>query len=203
LASFLFGGTPTPGLREAVWRAYLDLSRTVHNIAASDPSGGLRKSAHQRVEKLLTQLVAAGPRDEGAYDSWHRQACTELGKHFASGGFPNFAVGQSQKWLNMAVKYTLTLAAVGWQDVPAADQLRTIAHAPVDSFFLKGLARHSLGATLPVFRTTWSRLSDYEEYFRFQRALRDSFGCPPLDLEFHVWQAISAERRALEPPSAL
>lgn len=196
LASFLFGGTSTPTIHEAVWRAYLDLSRTVHGIDKSDSSGALRNSAHVRVANALQELAGTGPRDQNEYDGWHRATCSELGRHFARGGFAHFSIGQSQKWLNMAVKYTLTLAAVGWLDVLDAVGLRAIAHAPIDSFFLKGLARGAQSGTMPILRATWSRINDYDEYFAFQRSLRDSFGCPPLDVEFHVWQAISAERRA-------
>jgi hypothetical protein len=201
LASFLFGGTPVPTAREAVWRAYLDLSRTVHGIRASDPSGHLRATAHESLEYRLKQLLSSGTRVQDEFDTWHQVACADLGQHFRRGGFETFHTGQAQKWLNMSLKYALTLAAVGWLEVREAHALRAVAHAPIDSFFLKGLAEHT-PEPLPTMRAAWSRIIDYDEYFRFQQWLRATFKCPPLDVEFHVWQGVSAQRRPPSTPGA-
>lgn len=198
LVSFLFGGTAAPSLRDAVWRAYLDLSRTVHGIDAADLTGSIRRSAHDLVEHRLEVLLSSGPRDLEPFDAWHREGCNALREHFAKGGYPKFSIGQGQKWLNMAVKYSLTLSAVGWVPVRDSQKLRLIAHAPLDNFFLDGLATQPVAASMPRMMTTWSRLMDYDLYLEFQRALRNAFVAPPLDVEFHVWQRASNKRRALD-----
>lgn len=99
----------------------------------------------------------------------------------------------------MAVKYGLTFAAVGWSDIPDAVGLRAIAHAPIDSFFLNGLAPIGSARTLPKLRGSRSRITDYDDYFALQRWLREAFTAPPLDVEFHIWNTVSAERRAPTP----
>lgn len=56
LISFPFNGSMTPGLRECVWRAYLDLSRTVHGVGKLPDSKNLKSSAHELLERLLKEL---------------------------------------------------------------------------------------------------------------------------------------------------
>jgi hypothetical protein len=184
---------------EAVWRAYLDLSRTLHGIRTVDASGSLRISAHDRVEGLLRSLVAGRVHDQEEFDSWHRAACVELVVHFSHGGFSTFTVGQGQKWVNMALKYALTLAAVGWLRVRDPMQLRAVAHAPIDSFFLQGLVGAGAPKDMPRLGTAWSRIRDYDKYLQLQKWLRTNYQAPPLDLEFHVWQTVSSQRRPPPP----
>lgn len=201
LSSFLFGGTDAPTVRDVTWRAYLDLSRTVHHIDEADPSRALRETAHAHVEALLVALFSGGPRERDAYDAWHREACEALSSLFARRGYSTFTIGQSQKWINMGVKYGLTLASVDWLALDDSAQLRAVAHAPLDSFFLDALHAEAAEAAPPRLSTSWSRIVDYDEYFAMQRWLRRAFPTPPLDVEFHVWQRASRKRRS-QPVSA-
>lgn len=195
LTSFLFGGSPEPAVREAVWRAYLDLSRTIHGIGTV--TRGVRESAHGHVENLVSELLLSGPRAAAGFDRWHRASCLDLCNYFGAGGYDRFTVGQSQKWINMAVKYSLTLAAVGWLEVKRIEQLRSVSHAPVDALFLEGLQELQTLQPMPRLSKPWSRVTNYDEYFQIQIWLRNSFSASPLDVEFHVWQEMSARRRRL------
>lgn len=201
LSSFLFGGTDTPTVRDVTWRAYLDLSRTVHHIDEADPAGVLRETAHAHVEALLVALFSSGIRQRDAYDAWHRETCGALTSLFARRGYGTFTLGQSQKWINMGVKYGLTLAGVDWLSIHDSAQLRAVAHAPLDSFFLDALRAEGAESAPPRLSATWSRIVDYDEYFAVQHWLRHAFPTSPLDVEFHVWQRASRKRRSL-PVSA-
>ena len=128
-------------------------------------------------------------------------SCANLSSLFAARGYPFFTIGQSQKWINMSVKYSLTLAAVSWFSITDAPRLRTVAHAPLDTFFLTGLAAEKSSEAPPKLKSAWSRIADYEKYFAMQAWLCRSFAAPPLDVEFHVWQRASRARRA-NPVSA-
>lgn len=196
LTSLIFGGTDTPTAQDITWRAYLDLSRTVHGIGRADPDGALRNAAHSQVEALLLALFADGPREISDYDAWHRTSCFGLSSLFSGRGYPAFTIGQSQKWINMGVKYGLTLAAIGGLPIEDSARLRSVAHAPLDSFFLDALPAEKTVEAPPKPTTSWSRIRDYDEYFAMQRWLRRSFAAPPLDVEFHVWLRATRDRRS-------
>lgn len=195
LSSFLFGGTDAPTVRDVTWRAYLDLSRTVHGIDTADPTHEIRRAAHAHVEAVLIALFSGGPREQDDYDIWHRAECGALSSLFARRGYGAFSIGQSQKWINMGVKYALTLAAVDWLTVADPAQLRAVAHAPLDSFFLEALRAEVAETSPPTLPATWSRLREYDDYFGLQCWLRSAFHACPLDVEFHVWQRASRRRR--------
>jgi hypothetical protein len=60
------------------------------------------------------------------------------------------------------------------------------AHLPIDSIVLEGLRKQSFDGPLPD--GAWSRHDDYDEYFAFQRAIRQLFGCD-LGAELMLWRS--------------
>jgi hypothetical protein len=191
--SFLFGGNLRPGVPDCVRRAYLDLSRTVRGIGALSTAREVKRSAHRLVEHLLQE--AAHPRhpwERAEFDAWHQRACAKLGQHFASQGYREWHVGQSQKWLNMSIKYALGLAALGSAYVDHSTALRSAAHAPLDTYIVDVLS----GRGAPRLNCAWSRIDDYALYLDLQRWIRDEFpNSDPLDVEFHLYNREVARRR--------
>jgi len=123
---------------------------------------------------------------------WHESQCANICKHYTKGGFTSFSVGQAQKWLNMSVKYTLTLNAVGMLPVEHADALRRVAHVPLDDFILTALRPYNP----PRLGCSWSRVRDYETYLDYQRWFRVEFkDSTPLDAEFHLWLREAKQHR--------
>lgn len=193
LISFPFNGSMTPGLRECVWRAYLDLSRTAHGVGKLPDSKSLKSSTHALLERLLKEATERTPAWDGAsYDMWHESQCAYICQVYTKSGFTSFCVGQAQKWLNMSLKYTLTLNAVGMLPVEHADALRKVAHVPLDDFILTALRSYDA----PRLGCSWSRVSDYKTYFNYQRWFRERFKeSIPLDAEFHLWINEAKKRR--------
>ena len=195
LIGFLFRGEMEPGLSECVERAYLDLSRTLHGVNESTDSKATKDSARELVESILANATSAlRGWPQVAFDDWHRQSCEEVCTHYRRGGYKKFYVGQAQKWINMAMKYALTLAPLGMLEVPAAQSLRSVAHVPLDNYMMDAFRRFGP----PNLGTAWSRIVDYEQYFLYQQWIRTHFrGSSPLDVEFHLWNDENKHRRAV------
>jgi hypothetical protein len=142
-------------------------------------------------------VEARSARQQAAFDQWHETSCSELCKFFQNQGYGTFRVGQAQKWLNMTIKYALSLAELEVLQVPAVSRLRAIAHVPVDNFIIKAFDRCKNLPPRPRFKGSWSRIADYEVYRAQQLWVRTAFPRDaPLDVEFHLWNAENARRRA-------
>lgn len=195
LISFLFNGSLTPGLRECVRRAYLDFSRTARGVGKLPDAKTLKRTSHELLERILKEATERTPAWDGeSYDTWHESQCAQIRQLYANSKFNSFSVGQAQKWLNMSVKYALTLHAVGMYDVKRADALRRVAHVPLDDFMVTAL--RPCGA--PELGCAWSRVSSYDTYFSYQIWFRQRFTeSVPLDAEFHLWLKEAEQRRKL------
>ena len=182
----LYFGNGSP-IDLCVRRAYLDLRRTLHGIGTLPKAENLYHAASDMVRTLLTDMLEdSSVSDRSTFDNWHRQQCERLIELYASWGFPFFSVGQAQKWINMGLKYAVTLGAVG--ALPGIDQERifSIAHAPLDNIFLKALERRGHHPDLKL--RPWSRIASYDTYFAFQVWLREEFSdSAPLAVEFGLW----------------
>lgn len=195
LISFLFGGEVNPGVSQCVARAYLDLSRTAHGISKEAGANQLKRDAHLLAKSLLTEAIGTTkPWTPSAFDRWHEAACSQVCAHYRVGRYPMFRVGQAQKWLNMSIKYALSLSALEMLHVVNLRALRRVAHVPLDNIVIEAL--RSFNA--PRLRCPWSRIADYGEYLRLQHWIRKQFKeSLPLDVEFHIWIKESARQRSL------
>lgn len=198
LISFLFAGRVDPGPAGCVARAYRDFSRTAHGITKSPGGSNLKTSAHSLVEELLAEAIdPRAPWRLSTFDTWHQQGCARICAHYAGGGYPTFRVGQAQKWLNMSIKYALSLAALDMVAIKHPQALRRVAHVPLDEFILTALMAY--GATTLPHR--WSRISEYKPYMSVQQWIRTRFpNSSPLDVEFHTYIEETTRRLNRPPP---
>jgi hypothetical protein len=179
----LYFGRASP-VRGCVDRAYLDFSRTLHGIARPD-AAALRAEAGELVQSWLAKLPALSLEpSQDIFDVSHRSLCEQLCALYARHGLESFAVGQGQKWLNMALKYVYVF---GEDRLPGFSGLYRFGHVPLDNIILDRLA--PLGSPR-LSSGSWSRLCDYDEYLHFQHWIRDKFtDSAPLAVEFRLWQA--------------
>ena len=180
----LYFGDDPDGLSCCIGRAYRDLNRTLHGLTQIPDTQSIRARASIVVRSFLTRLVESTGvvSDQAAFDERHRDASTELCSTYSGAGFPEFRVGQAQKWLNMALKYVFVF---GEDRLPGYAQVFGLAHVPIDNIILDRLRTYGV----PRLATTWSRVNSYEEYMGVQRWLRSAFpDSAPLAVEFHLWQ---------------
>jgi hypothetical protein len=187
LLLLFFGATPKPPLARCVRRAYLDFGRTLHGMGSHPGSRALHDRASQALEERLgALLLSSAVSSQAEFDAWHRQLTEEICALHGQAGFNAFAVGQGQKWINMAFKYAVIF---GEDRITGTARLFRWLHVPIDNIIL-----HELKARGgPGLKTPWSRLEDYGEYLLLQQWIRDA--CPdraPLAVEFEWWaQGIS------------
>ena len=179
----LYFGAGAP-LRACVDRAYLDFSRTLHGIGALPNAAALRTEASERLCSWLAKLPELSTDPNGdTFDALHRHLSEQLCTLYGRCGFNSFAIGQAQKWLNMAFKYVYVF---GEARIPGFAGLYRLGHVPLDNIILDRLAEFEA----PALACSWSRLRDYDEYLGFQRWIRHEFpDSAPLAVEFHLWQS--------------
>ena len=179
----LYFGAAAP-LRACVGRAYLDFSRTLHGIGALPDAAALRTEASERLCSWLANLPDLSTDPNGnTFDARHRDLSEQLCALYKGYKFESFAIGQAQKWLNMAFKYVYVF---GEARIPGFARLYRLGHLPIDNIMLDRLVRFRA----PPLSRSWSRLGDYDEYMRFQCWVRDTFSdSAPLAVEFHLFQA--------------
>lgn len=165
--------------------AYDDVKRTLRGIAQHPAAGRLKRQTRQSIAEFVGELT--GREDAEQFDRLHDDWCVEAMARFAKSPHPNgrfvFHYGQSQKWLNMTLKYLSIL------NHPAVAQVYPLLHVPLDDDVLAQAG--AMGVPRPE-KTYWSKLSR-EQYRTYQNALRehiwDTWGrdMAPLDWEASVW----------------
>ncbi len=116
------------------------------------------------------------------FDNWHKEKCREITEKM-NGKYKtvdnrnenilkeNFTIGQAQKWVNMTLKYLWLLDAlpqnIGEKDlhVPIDSYIIEIAYSKTDAF------KYALGLEDKP-EESWSKLSEYENYFEIQKAIK-------------------------------
>lgn len=114
------------------------------------------------------------------FDKWHKAKCEEI-INFMNNSIDksntnilkeDFTIGQAQKWVNMTLKYLWLLDAL-----PAGVEPEYL-HVPIDSYIIeiaydnKNKFENALGLLEEKPKKSWSKLSEYEEYFKIQEAIR-------------------------------
>ncbi len=171
-----FGPIGSVPVKKAVNRAYLDFNRTLRGFGVHPERTDVRSSVGEYLEYEVKSLASMQMVCQDDFDSWHEATCMQLKRFYSD--FP-FTIGQSQKWINMAIKY---LFIIDRERVEACWQY---CHVPIDRILLMQL--HEQGHEPPPIKKPWSRLDDYGEYLDFQRWFRSEFSGAPMDNEFRIW----------------
>lgn len=114
------------------------------------------------------------------FDKWHKAKCEEI-INFMNNSInksntnilkKDFTIGQAQKWVNMTLKYLWLLNALPTGVKPE------YLHVPIDSYIIeiaydnKNKFENALGLLEEKPKKSWSKLSEYETYFKIQEAIR-------------------------------
>lgn len=182
-------GTGEEWMRLSIKRAYRDLNRTIHGIGKIQEKLKLEKFERVilTVNNVVNGLVNNDFSDINQYDQEHEKGCDLLIKEFNS-AFINMEVheltiGQAQKWINMTLKYLITL---GENRVNGILKNIEYFHIPVDDIIqAKFLKDHGIERLKDGVLVKWSRVNSYLEYIKYQKAVREKFqGRIPIIVEF-------------------
>lgn len=162
---------------KAVNKAYLDFNRTIRfeNCAQE-----LRLRLKIEVTNFLKDeiiMMLEQIRCQEEYDDWHQRVCVHISKLYSTQGI-SFFIGQSQKWLNMTLKY---LYVLGYNEF---SEVFSYFHIPVDNFIF-AIAKNELN--IKKTKVAWSRIVHYSDYLNYQKKIREEIGTAPLHWELNEW----------------
>lgn len=212
-------------------RAYLDLARTVkYNYSSSELEEMKSKKSSEEDKNKATNFIDSKneliknicenilspiePKkgeisfESSDFDKWHKAKCEEI-INFMNNSIDksntnilkkDFTIGQAQKWVNMTLKYLWLLNALPTGVEPE------YLHVPVDSYIIK--IAYSKKVTFKYAleledkpKESWSKLSEYEEYFKIQKAIRKAIKTNATNETIPIkWEALAwievAEKQA-------
>jgi len=170
-------------------KAYFDLCRT---IRFENTSTEMRKLLRERVarliEKAINRDIADKDQSQLSYDRWHRAICEEIQQAYRQVGI-EFYIGQSQKWMNMAMKYLCVL------NNPATRAVYPYLHVPIDQYIYQAAEEELQIKPIPA---AWSRIDDYESYYAYQMSIRAALIVSPIEWEFAAWARMADATRKVD-----
>lgn len=200
-------------------RAYKDLARTIkyaYSVSYIDSHKSDNGVAHflderkTRVENICDNILKSTREREcldSSFNEWHEQKCTDImnimnathhndHKLLKEGYY--FSIGQTQKWVNMTLKYVWLL------DMLPKGLTERSLHAPIDSYILHSLKEHTVdgvtgsGETYSYQNKTWSALDDYDTYMELQKAIKEiaeQNQMTPIAWEESAWIKVAEKRK--------
>ena len=176
-------GSDSNSYHAASEKAYFDLCRTIRfENASTEMRKLLRESVAGLLEEAIVRDIADKDHTQLSYDTWHRAICEEIQQIYRQVGI-EFHIGQSQKWVNMAMKYLCVL------NDPATKPVYPYLHVPIDQYIYQAVEQEF--HIMPI-STAWSRIDNYEDYYSYQVAIRSALIIPPMEWEFSAWARIAA-----------
>lgn len=180
-------GSEQDDLTAASEKAYGDLRRTIRfkNLDVEERRF-LRTHIRNLIAGSLTLLESTRSLSQEDFDKWHRELCFSILAEYRNAGI-EFYVGQSQKWVNMALKYLYTLRN------PIAMMVFPHLHVPIDNYIYEAAEKH---LNIPRLAVVWSRVEDYSVYIQYQSQIRNALHVAPMEWEFSAWMQKAQEKKS-------
>lgn len=183
---------PKKAFEKCAYRAYIDLCRTIlFTKSNSSLKGDELKEYNIKKTEFKEEVISALYTkvktifESTNLDQFYREAfsviidASESRKHdlFRE----TLTYGQAQKWVNMTIKNMLVM---GLWDFP--ESIEKELHIPIDSYIIDE-AKKDLDIKKPS--SSWSKIKDVEEYFDYQKKVREKVNYPetPLMWEHYAW----------------
>lgn len=208
-------------------RAYLDLARTVEfkystsKLDKMEKKNSLQnekdeaKAFKKEKEKLISGICKSmlGDTDgkkcnNNDFKDWHKKKCEEIKEKMNKATYDtnkfiineeSFTIGQSQKWLNMTLKYLWLLNIL-------PDGLNEeYLHIPVDSYIIEAVGakkdnyQYGLELEKSISKSSWSAWDNYDEYMDFQnevkKVIKEKYtSLTPLEWESFAWIEVAKSK---------
>ena len=195
----------------AMQHAYVDMSRrTLHfteQVNAKEREE-LSTEAKGKIEMELKTLARKQKKkgaefEQGDFDKWHKNLSKQLCNTYEGSTTmkKGLTYGQTQKWINMTLKYLWTFELVGddlpdW--LPSMTDLEPFMHIPLDRGMLIRIEeKHQVkppengGSD----NYTWSRIICYYDYIDYQNEVRKKLENESLAAyELREWNSLNTEK---------
>lgn len=138
-----------------------------------------KESAKKVICEKIEELKKTEPLTPETFNKWHKNLCEEI-KNVYETDF-DFHIGQSQKWINMTLKYLYIFG-----EFHDKKEYVECFHAALDSIIINHAKKEykiRLAGDL-----AWSKIDDYAVYLNYQNALKGKIAPKSLfDWEFDAW----------------
>lgn len=144
-------------------RAYRDMARTIRfkDGLSDSTKKELRKKVRDVFDPEIKKLNLNSITSQDDFDTWHLQVSNIIKKTYKDEGI-TLTYGQTQKWINMTIKYLYVLGENTFDDVFG------FLHIPLDKYIFD-IARDSLNIKRP--KDAWSSWDNYDKYLEYQKSL--------------------------------
>jgi hypothetical protein len=178
---FLYFGRDKDFIMNSINRAYRDFNRTLHGFSKTPKKDKINVEVKLYINNEILKLKdTQSMNSQELFDLWHKQTCIGIKEIFVKNGVSNFYLGQSQKWINMTLKY---IFLYGENKINGFKNIYGFCHIPLDNIILDKIDNK-------YFNTTWSRIDDYSNYLSFQIEIRKiADDLAPLDYEFKLFMS--------------
>lgn len=185
-------------------KAYNDATMMgAYNTLISKELSDKSYSAYCKATKLIMGEIyneKVNRSTQESFDKWHEKTCGKIIGCYdgVNSNKSIFTYGNAQKWLNMALKYLWLLG-----DLPN-DIKEERLHAPIDSYILQklwNLKAEGVTCSADTFYykgNSWSKISDYNDYFDLQKVIRDmakQVGKTVIEQENEAWIEMAIKRK--------
>ena len=168
-------------------RAYRDFNRTIRFKANVDVDK--RRETQNIVTSIIREsidgYVSKGEISKGSFDEFHTTTCEKIADKYKS-ITKEFHYGQSQKWLNMTIKYLFILD----DDPLGLGSAFNYCHIPIDNYIMDEATKNfnlprpidEKGHVVPWSKWDDATYIDYQE--KLQQTIKDNYNKAPLSWEF-------------------
>jgi len=160
--------------KKSIFRAYRDFNRTLHGFYKNKEKENIYNICEEILIKEIKNITSKNNLQKVDFDKWHKDLCFILIEIFKNNDFILF-IGQAQKWINMIIKYLFIFKG----KLNIKDEIFLYTHIPIDNIILEKLKYKK-------FKTSWSRIDSYKEYFNFQKEIRLKYKIP-FETEFNLF----------------
>lgn len=154
-------------------RAYLDFNRTVK--IEDENRAILKENAEKYLITKLEIVTKIQFQSQIDFDKQHKIWCEELKQTWHE-----LSIGQTQKWVNMTLKYWLLFGDVR---INGIEMNAKFFHIPIDSYVQKGMFNERTPKP-------WSKINNYDNYMNYQLTHREKqTGNFPIVDEFNFFNS--------------
>lgn len=184
-----YAADPVRNITEIVQLGYLDVNRTIRGIEQEQA-----RFFKQTVESFIEDLLARPPQNQQDFDLLHHRCCQQC-LEANELGISTINYGQTQKLLNMSLKYLYNEFAAYYGELNQFhfpdNNMECFFHLPIDSQIRSYLVKKCNFAdptSLP-----WSKWT-YDHYINFQFQLRSRMSnqYKPLEIDYILWNTKGA-----------
>ena len=154
--------------QKGIWRAYRDFSRTLrfNDLKENPISIPLIKNLWEKdLLKIIFEVCESNFSNQEKFDEWHKEKTISL--TIINNNDFGLTIGQSQKWINMTLKY---LFLFGDEKIPFISKNAQYFHIPIDNIIQDRISKN---LKINRIEGSWSRIGNYDSYLEYQKEIRD------------------------------